>query len=145
MIAVQDNEEELYAQLKELPDFECFPLPERWFKKFNIPPVKAEDPKSFMEYKLKETQKHYDLPPIIIDEPQRNGELFKVFPPEEIKVDIVSREFKMPTSGMFPATLPYLQELAEKEMKREVTKREGIVTEREGIVTEREGIVTQSD
>lgn len=31
------TDEEIYAQLKDLPDFDRFPLPKYWYEKFNIP------------------------------------------------------------------------------------------------------------
>lgn len=41
MTAVQEKtDEELYAILKELPDFDRLPLPKHWYEKFNIPPPK---------------------------------------------------------------------------------------------------------
>lgn len=34
------TDEEIYNQLKDLPDFDRFPLPKYWYEKFNIPPPK---------------------------------------------------------------------------------------------------------
>jgi len=109
------DEDALYNELRQLPDFDCLPLPSHWFKKYKIEPVKAQNPKEFCEYKMKEPQKVYNLPPIVIDEPQQNGKTFEVFPAEQIDVKIVSRPFDWDSSRPFPATLPYLKEQEEKE------------------------------
>lgn len=34
------TDEEIYKQLKDLPDFDRFPLPKYFYEKFNIPPPK---------------------------------------------------------------------------------------------------------
>ncbi len=36
------TDEEIYTQLKDLPDFDRFPLPKYWYEKFNIPPPKIQ-------------------------------------------------------------------------------------------------------
>jgi len=47
--SIGKTDEELYAQLKDMPNFEKFPLPEHWYKKFNIVKPKAM---SFQEFAL---------------------------------------------------------------------------------------------
>lgn len=87
------DEDALYAQLKQLSDFDCLPLPSHWFKKYNIPPVSQPTTKEFLEshYTIKCATAPKDLPPIIINEPQQNGKLLPVAPPEDIKVETISR------------------------------------------------------
>jgi hypothetical protein len=112
------TDEELYNAMKDLPDFDCMPIPSSWFKKFNIPLREAVAPKEFIEsnYTLKRSVEIKDLPPIIIDEPQRNGVLMEVPKEEEIKVEVVSRPFDWDNSKPFPSVLPALKEMEEKEI-----------------------------
>lgn len=107
---VTDEERKLYEALKELPDFDCFPVPQRWFKAFNLPP---RDPVSVREYihsnyAMEMAVKPKDLPPIIIDEPQQGGKLVEPPPFEDVKVEVVSRPFDWDASKPFPAVLPSL-------------------------------------
>ena len=41
------TDEELYEELRHCPDFDKLPLPETWYKKFNIPRPTAVDFKTF--------------------------------------------------------------------------------------------------
>jgi hypothetical protein len=109
-----DSDERMFELLKAQPDFECFVLPSHWYKKFNIEPVKAEDPASFIKSNYTQicSAKPKDLPPIIIDEPQDNGRTWKVFPEEKVDVKVVTRPF-VQTTKSFPAVLPALQEMAD--------------------------------
>lgn len=108
-----EEEDALYAELRALPDFECMPLPARWFKKYNIPPVKATNTKEFIDsnYTMKCSIAPKDLPPIFINEPQQNGKLVAIHPPEDIKVETISRPY-VSNDG---AVLPFLLETEEKE------------------------------
>lgn len=38
------TDEEIYALLKDLPDFDRLPLPKYFYEKFNIPPPKIQTP-----------------------------------------------------------------------------------------------------
>lgn len=93
------DEDALYNQLKDLPDFLNLPLPARWFKKYNIPPIEAGTTKEFLEsgYTLKCMFAPKDLPPIIINEPVRdlsgNIKLAVVHEPEKIDVQVISRPY----------------------------------------------------
>ena len=101
------DEEMLYNELKTLPDFECLPLPFHWFKKFGIEPRSATTPKEFIDsnYTLKIASAPKDLPAIIIDEPQQNGKLVEVQPPEDIKVEVISRPYTGLVNGVLPSLL----------------------------------------
>jgi hypothetical protein len=107
------DEDALYNELKNQPDFDCLPIPARWFKKYGIPPRTTATTKEFLEsgYTLMRAVEQKDLPPIIYDEPQQNGKLVESQPFEEIKVDVVSRPFEWDSSKPFPAVLPMLKEL----------------------------------
>jgi hypothetical protein len=105
-----DEERKLYEALKELPDFDCFPIPQSWFKKFGLP---ARNPISVREYihsnyAMEIAAKPKDLPPLIIDEPQQGGKLVEVPAFEEIPVEVVTRPFELPEGKPFPAVLPSL-------------------------------------
>ena len=87
------DEDALYHQLRQLPDFDCFPLPAHWYKKYNIPTVSQPDTREFLNshYTIKCAIAPKDLPPIIINEPQQNGKLVPVAPPEDIKVHTITK------------------------------------------------------
>jgi hypothetical protein len=111
------SEDELYNMMKDMEDFDSMPIPSAWFKKYNIPLREAVAPKEFIEsnYTLKRSIEIKDLPPIIIDEPQRDAELVVVPHEEEIKVEVISRAFDWDSNKPFPAVLPFLKEMEEKE------------------------------
>lgn len=107
---VSPSERALYEELKQLPDFECLPIPASWFKKFNIPPRNPLNPREYIEsnYAMEIAFKPKDLPPIIIDEPQQNGKLVEAPPPEDVPMSIISKPFEIPEGKPFPAVLPSL-------------------------------------
>lgn len=107
MSITEKEEVELLYALKQLPDFECFPIPASWYEKYKIAPRSAMNPREFMEsnYAMKKAVEEKDLPPLFIDEPQRGGEL-KEFPePEVIPVEVRSRPFELKEGERFPAKL----------------------------------------
>lgn len=93
------DEDKLYEELKTLPDFLNLPLPARWFKKYNIPPIESEPIREFIKsnYTINCAYAPKDLPPIIINEPQRdasgNIKWVKYVEEEPIKVDVISRPY----------------------------------------------------
>ncbi len=95
----ETEEHELYLAMKELPDFRSFPIPAKWFKKYNIPPIEAGSTKEFIEsgYTVKCMFAPKDLPPLIINEPQRdlsgNIKLVKLVEDEPIEVKVISRPY----------------------------------------------------
>ena len=111
------TDEELYAMMKDLPDFRCFPIPVSWFKKFNIAPLEVINPRRFIEseYTVKCALEEKDLPPLIIKEPVKNADgtikLAPVAPPEEIDIKMISRPFELKEGEEFPSVLPTLAEL----------------------------------
>jgi hypothetical protein len=95
----EQEEHELYLAMKDLPDFLSYPIPSKWFKKYNIPPIEAGSTKEFIEsgYTVKCMFAPKDLSPIIINEPQRdlsgNIKLVKLIEEEPIEVKVISRPY----------------------------------------------------
>lgn len=121
---------ELLEELRKLPDFEKYPLPASWYKKFNLKPVEAVDVKTFIDsgaclkaitggkcdsYEFKEPQR------------DENGNLLevKVFPLEEIPVEIITkpiREIPLPeeqTEKTLSETVAEMKEQAQKEQEHQ--------------------------
>lgn len=107
------DEDALYNEMKDLPDFDCMPIPARWFEKYGIPPRTLPTTREYLEsgYTMKRAVEMKDLPPLIIDEPQQNGKLVVPPPVEDIKVEVVNRPFDWDSKKPFPAVLPMLKEL----------------------------------
>jgi len=103
------NEDALYEQLRQLPDFDCFPLPANWFKKYNIPPVSQPTTREYLEsqYTVKCAVAPKDLPPIFINEPQQGGKLVPVAPPEDINVQTISRPMTLTDYMVHPSLLDF--------------------------------------
>jgi hypothetical protein len=101
----EEEEDLLYHQLKQLPDFLSFPLPARWFKKYNIPPIEPTNVKEYIHsnYAFKCMFAPKGLSPIIINEPQRdlsgNIKLVKMVEPEPIEVEVVSKPYESKTKS----------------------------------------------
>jgi len=107
-MSVSDKEiVELLYELKKLPDFDCLPLPDAWYTKFNLPPKKVINPREFMEsnYAMEIALAPKDLPPLIIDEPQQGGKLVQFIDEPPPEVTLRSRPFEHDPSKPFPAVL----------------------------------------
>jgi hypothetical protein len=95
----EEEEDQLYNNMKSLPDFRNFPLPTRWFKKYGIPPIEAGTTKEYLEsgYTTKIMFAPKDLPPIILKEPQRdvsgNVKFVKFVEEEPIEIKVISRPY----------------------------------------------------
>lgn len=95
------SEDELYEIIKNQPDFDCLPLPARWFKKYNIPPREATGFSEFVNsrYTTKCAFAPKDLPAIVIKEPlkDKNGNVRFVNPPpiEEIPIIVESKPYNV--------------------------------------------------
>lgn len=111
-MSVTEEERKLYEALKDLPDFNCFPIPQRWFAEFNLPPRNPLPVQEYIKsnYAMKMMFAPKDLPPIIIDKPQQNGKLMEFAPPEDVPVEVISRPFELKEGESFPAVLPSLKE-----------------------------------
>lgn len=108
---MNDEEKQLLAELRTLPDFECYLLPARWYKadKSLVPPS-AENPRTFIEsgYTIKCANTPKDLPMIDIREPQQNGKLIEVPAIEPVIADTISRPYTLTET---PSVLPSLLEI----------------------------------
>ena len=102
-----EDEKKLLEVLQSQPDWECLPIPAYWFKKYGIPPRAAVAPREYIEsnYAMRKANEPKDLPPLIIDEPQDNGRLYPVAPPEKVDIQLVSRPFITDPSKPFPAVI----------------------------------------
>jgi hypothetical protein len=95
------TEDELFEILKNQPDFDCLPLPARWFKKYNIPPREATDFSSFVNsrYTMRCGFAPKDLPPIVLKEPIKdasgNIRLVESAPLEDIPIHVISRPYNI--------------------------------------------------
>jgi hypothetical protein len=107
MSLTEKEEVELLYALKQLPDFDCLPIPDTWFKKYNLAPRGVIAPREFMEsnYTMSMAVAPKDLPPIIIDEPQQNGKLVQFVDEPPPEVELRSRPFEWDQSKPFPAIL----------------------------------------
>ena len=107
MSITEKEEVELLYALKQLPDFDCFPIPESWFKKYNLAPRGVIAPREFMEsnYTMSMAVAPKDLPPLIIDEPQQGGKLVRFVDEPPPPVEVRSRPFEWDNTKPFPAVL----------------------------------------
>jgi hypothetical protein len=101
----------LLNELKKLPDFESFPLPASWFKKYNIPPRTACAPKEYINsnYAIECSVALKDLPPLIINKPQKDKDgnviLVEMVKVEEEILPVRQRPFKLQDGEDFPIVL----------------------------------------
>ena len=109
---VSQEEIDLYNLLKDLPDFECFPIPTTWFKHFGIPPRNPITVKEFISsnYTANCATARKELPPLRINKPQQNGKLVDVKPTEVINIEIKTTPFILEEGEEFPYILPSLME-----------------------------------
>lgn len=70
------SDEYIFSMLKQLPDFDRFPLPKNWYEKFNIPPPKIPSLREALKSHY-ETQLAFlnspDVPEIEIRPPAEGG------------------------------------------------------------------------
>jgi hypothetical protein len=110
------TEDEMFEIIKQQPDFDCLPLPARWFKKYNIPPREATDFSSFVKsnYTVRCSYAPKDLPALILKEPIKdlsgNIRLVEAAPVEEIDVKVVSRPYNIEDKER-PVVEDFLKEL----------------------------------
>lgn len=98
-------------QLQKQPDFECLPIPASWFKKYNIPPRSACDPKEYISsnYAINCSIAPKDLPTIDIKEPLKDKEgkviLVEMIKVEEPLLEVRERPFQLQDGEQFPIVL----------------------------------------
>jgi hypothetical protein len=108
------DEEALYNQLKNLPDFEKFPLPKHWYEKFNIP---VPEPVSLQDFALSRAWLKHKYDPDftheIRNEPAPGG-VRPIIQSEPIPVEVITKEVTTQTS---PETFsqPQLESVLPKE------------------------------
>ena len=104
-----DDEKAMLEELMKLPDFECFVLPKHWYKKFGLKPPAPVGPREFIEsnYTMKCAVAPKDLPAVYIREPQQDGKLVEMRPPEKIDIEVRNRPFEL---AEIPNVLPSLQD-----------------------------------
>lgn len=95
------TEDELYHIISNQPDFDCLPLPARWFKKYNIPPREANDFSSYVKsnYTMRCAVAPKDLPALLVKEPIKdlsgNVKLVEAAPLEELPIQVISRPYNI--------------------------------------------------
>jgi len=93
-----EDEEALYNELKNLPDFDRLPLPDTWYKKFNIP---RPEPVSLQDFALSRAWLKHKYDPDIkyeIREEPASGGVRPIIEPEPIPVEIITKELTTETS-----------------------------------------------
>jgi len=102
-----DDEKALLEELKKLPDFECYVLPAKWYKKYGLTPPSAIAPREFIEsnYTMQCAIAPKDLPAVYIRQPQDNGRVVEPAPPEIVPVEVRCRPYTLTET---PNVLPSL-------------------------------------
>lgn len=110
------TEEELVREMMKLDDFECYPLPKSWYKKYNIPVAVPETVPESRQNNYAYKQRKYDLAPIIVNEPKRDKDgnviLVEVRPPEVVDIVVEQKPFDPATTrlvGLEADTIPKLE------------------------------------
>ena len=116
----EEEEHALYLSLKDLPDFDCFPLPQHWYKKYNIQQPGLINPREFMEsgYTLKMQFAKKDLPTITkgpVKDEDGNIKLLPFLDPPKIEVETITRPYRQ-EGDMPPTILPGLIDYAKEPM-----------------------------
>jgi hypothetical protein len=107
----EQEERALLEQLQKQPDFDCLPIPASWFKKYNIPPRTACDPKEYISsnYAINCSIAPKDLPPIDIKEPLKDKDgnviLVEMVKVEEPLLEVRERPFTLQDGEQFPIVL----------------------------------------
>jgi len=104
----EEYEDELYNQMKDLPDFLNYPFPKHWYKKYNIPLLGPENMKQTLEnnYAYKCMVAPKDLPPLIIRKPIDNGRFPDVKIPEPDVLIVEEKPFDPETTNL--VGLPFI-------------------------------------
>jgi hypothetical protein len=115
-----EDEHALYLQLRELPDFECFPLPQHWYPRYNIEQPGLVNPREYMEsnYAIKKQFEKKNLPAITkgpLLNPDGTIRLLPFLPPQEIAVETRFQPY-IQEGDMTPTILPSLREPTETEV-----------------------------
>lgn len=82
------TDEQIYEQLKNLPDFDRLPLPKYWYEKFNIPPPKILTPMEALQLQMQTMNAPGPLVKTEIREPAPGG-VRPLIEPEPVKVKVL--------------------------------------------------------
>jgi hypothetical protein len=107
-MSVEDRQ--LYEEMRQLSDFANYPIPESWYKDFNIQRNPVASVEEFLKsgYTEKIAFQPKNLPPLIINVPQQNGKLVVVPDFDVAEVKTFTRPFD--STQNFPTVLPALTE-----------------------------------
>lgn len=128
------EEHELYLQMKDLPDFDCFPLPQHWYKKYNIEQPGLINPREFIEsgYTLKKQFEKKDSPTIsrgALKDENGNIRLLPFLEAPKIEIETITRPYRK--EGEFdPAVLPGLIDFVKEPLGTEVDRHQPSVPSR---------------
>ena len=84
-------DEAIYNQLKDLPDFEKYPLPNHWYEKFNIPAPRPVSVSDFI--KTKAYKAHLTIPNVemeVRNEPAPGG-IRPIFSQEPVITETITK------------------------------------------------------
>lgn len=105
------EERALYEEMRMLADFDNYPIPESWYKEFNIPRQQVSTVQDFLKsgYTTRIAYQPKNLPPLIINKPQDNGRLVTI--PDFVQPEVVTytRPFDLGMNEDFPTVLPSLR------------------------------------
>jgi len=107
----------LFNELKDMKDFDLFPLPKSWYTKFNIKPALPESVKESRENNYAFQRREYNLSPILIDEPQRdlsgNIILTELQPNDELEksVELIQKPFNPKDTNLTGIVMPTTNEI----------------------------------
>jgi hypothetical protein len=107
-------EDRLYQEMKQSPEWDVLPKPARWYKKYNIPPMKVLSTADVLnsDYHNKVKLIPRTLPPIIYDKPQRDG---YTWPLQEVKDELTFTLHQKPYEGTITFDVPEAQKILEAE------------------------------
>ena len=116
----EEEEHAIYLSMKDLEDFSCFPLPQHFYKKYNIEQPGLINPRDFIEsgYALKMQFAKKDLPTITkgpLKDENGNVRLLPFLDPPKIEVETITRPYRQ-EGEMPPAILPGLIDYAKEPM-----------------------------
>jgi hypothetical protein len=103
-------EDDLYNKMKQSPEWDILPKPARWYKKYNIPPMKALSSAEILQSDYHNKVKFIprNLPPLIINEPQRGGVMV---PLQKVEEELTFTLHEKPFEGEINFNVPEAQEI----------------------------------
>jgi hypothetical protein len=107
-------EDDLYNKMKQSPEWDILPKPARWYKKYNIPPMKALSAAEILQSDYHNKVKFIprNLPPLIINEPQRGGVMV---PLQKVEEELTFTLHEKPFEGEINFDVPEARKILEAE------------------------------